>query len=81
MRGFMNFSIHIDNQTSETLKRTSVKLKMTRNAIINLAVKAWLLQYAHKAWPKSVREFKGIGEFKSFESYRDELLPPKEMSW
>lgn len=30
-------------------------------------------------WPDAVLSYQGIPDFPAFESYRDELLPPREM--
>ena len=39
------------------------------------------LQTKPTAWPEIIMQYQGIAENIIFESYRDELLPPKEIEF
>ncbi|WP_242032654.1 hypothetical protein [Oscillatoria sp. FACHB-1406] len=54
---------------------------------LNLSLEAFILQTLSQSlpstqpvalWPEIILSFKGIPDFLPFESYRDELLPPRE---
>jgi len=74
----MNINVYIEDNLGREIKKSASALGKSRNAIIREAIKEWLMRHKAHQWPKSIKNFKGVAEFPSFESYRDELMPPKE---
>lgn len=74
----MNINIYIETTLAKELKNASKDTGKTRNAIIREAIKDWIEHHQVKQWPKSILKFKGITGIKSFESSREDLLPPPE---
>jgi hypothetical protein len=48
------------------------------NTIIREGIKECLNHHQQQRWPNSILSFSGVQDFVPFESYREELLPPKE---
>ncbi|BAC88786.1 ribbon-helix-helix domain-containing protein [Gloeobacter violaceus] len=76
--GVVHFNIYVDDQTGEQLKRVAGQTGLTRNALIRQALREWLATRDQPRWPDIVMEFKGVEDLPTFESYRDELLPPRQ---
>lgn len=74
----MNVNIYLEDSLAKSLDNSVKKSGQSRNAIIREAIKEWLLHHEVKKWPASILNFKGIANAPTFESYRDDLLPPKE---
>ena len=74
----MNINIYIEDSLGNYLNQYAKQIGKSRNSLIREAVKEWVVHHGIKQWPTSVLEFSGIGDAPTFESYRDELLPPKE---
>ena len=74
----MNINVYLEDSIFNSLNNCAKKSHKSRNAIIREALKQWLAQYEVKQWPKSILNFSGIDKLPSFESYRKELLLPKE---
>jgi len=45
---------------------------------IREAIREWIIRHKVKQWPKSILNFKGYADAPSFESFRDDLLPPDD---
>ncbi|MDB5968089.1 MAG: CopG family transcriptional regulator [Hydrocarboniphaga sp.] len=52
----MNFSVHFDDETLERLNRAVEATGMTRNRLISIGVKDWLLRFEASDWPPALRE-------------------------
>ena len=74
----MNINIYIEDSLGNYLNQYAKQTGKSRNALIREAVKEWISHHGMKRWPVSVLKYSGVVEFPAFESYRDELLPPKE---
>lgn len=74
----MNINIYIEDSLGNYLNQYAKQIGKSRNALIREAVKEWVAHHGIKRWPTSVLKFSGIRGVPTFESYRDELLPPKE---
>ena len=76
----MNFNLYLDDKTAKELDKTARKLGETRSGLIRKALREWLDRRAHGSlgWPRTILEWQGVKDFPSFESHRDELLPPRE---
>ena len=77
---FMNFNLYLDDQTAKELDRTAKKLGETRSGLIRKALREWLDKKAlgSPGWPSLILEWQGVPDTPPFESYRGELLPPRE---
>jgi hypothetical protein len=77
---FMNFNLYLDDQTATELDRTAKKLGETRSGLIRKALREWLDKktLGSPGWPLPILEWQGVPEMPPFESYRDELLAPRE---
>lgn len=76
----MNFNLYLDDHTAKELDRTAKKLGETRSGIIRKALREWLDKktLGNPGWPPVILQWRGEPKMPSFESYRDELLPPPE---
>tara|TARA_R110000868_G_scaffold158036_3_gene385784 strand:- start:33093 stop:33329 length:237 start_codon:yes stop_codon:yes gene_type:complete len=74
----MNFNVYIENTLAERMNSLARETHMSRNAIIRVALKNWVDEHEHQAWPNAVLNFKGDPDFPGFEDHRDDLLPPKD---
>ena len=76
----MNFNLYLDDQTAKELDRTAKKLGETRSGLIRKALREWLdkKKLGSPGWPPLILEWQGVPDTPPFESYRGELLPPRE---
>jgi len=76
----MNFNLYLDDQTARELDRTARKLGETRSGLIRKALREWLDKktLGSPGWPSLILEWQGVSDMPPFESYRGELLPPRE---
>lgn len=74
----MNINIYIEDSLGNYLNQYAKQNGKSRNALIREAVKEWVAHHGTKQWPVSVLNFSGVKDMPAFESYRDELLSPKE---
>jgi Arc/MetJ-type ribon-helix-helix transcriptional regulator len=76
----MNFNLYLDDQTAKELDRTAKKLGETRSGLIRKALREWLDKktLGSPGWPSLILEWPGVAELPPFESYRGELLAPRE---
>lgn len=74
----MNVNLYIEDSLSSELDQYIKATKKSRNAIIREAVREWLAKHASQQWPSSVSKYKGIQTMPVFESYRSDLISPKE---
>jgi hypothetical protein len=74
----MNINIYLEDALAKSLNQCVTQSGQSRNAIIREAIKEWVAQHEVKKWPNSILAFQGIRDSVAFESYRDDLLPPKE---
>jgi hypothetical protein len=70
----------LDDQTAKELDRTAKKLGETRSGLIRKALREWLDKktLGSPGWPSLILEWQGVPDTPPFESYRGELLPPRE---
>jgi hypothetical protein len=66
--------------TAKELDRTTKKLRETRSRLIPKALREWLDEKSlgSPGWPSLILEWQGAPDTPPFESYRGELLPPRE---
>ena len=76
----MNFNLYLDDQTAKELDRTAKTLGETRSGLIRKALREWLDKktLGSPGWPSLILEWQGVPDMPPFESYRGELLPPRE---
>jgi hypothetical protein len=76
----VNFNLYLDDQTAKELDRTAKKLGETRSGLIRKALREWLDKktLGNPGWPSLILEWQGVPDMPPFESYRGELLPPRE---
>jgi hypothetical protein len=76
----MNFNIYLDDQTAKELDGAAKKLGETRSGLIRKALREWLDKktLGSPGWPSLILEWDGVPGTPPFESYRGELLPPRE---
>jgi hypothetical protein len=76
----VNFNLYLDDRTATELDRTAKELGETRSGLIRKAVREWLDKKAlgSPGWPPLILEWKGDPDMPRFESYRDDLLPPRD---
>lgn len=72
----MHFNIYIDDQTGQELADAAKQSGQTRNALIRMAVKEWLVRRGGAQWPDEVMDFEGMPDMPPFETGRDRLKPP-----
>jgi hypothetical protein len=73
----MNFNIYIDDKLGAEIGSYAEKKGMTRNSLIRKALQLFIRNQSH-GWPDEILQFTGVPNFPAFESYRTELLNPKE---
>jgi hypothetical protein len=73
----MNFNIYIDDELGVEIGSYAEKKGMTRNSLIRKALQLFIRNQS-QGWPDEIIQFKGVSDFPAFESYRNELLNPKE---
>lgn len=74
----MNINIYLEDTLADSLNYYVKETGQSRNAIIREAVKEYILSHQETKWPDSILKYKGTKGVESFESHRDEMLPPKE---
>src|SRR5947207_2030961 len=76
----VNFNLYLDDQTAKELDRAAKKLGETRSGLIRKALREWLDEktLGSPGWPSLILEWQGVPDAPPFESYRGELLPPRE---
>ena len=74
----MNINVYLEDSLAKSLNQSAKQLGSSRNAIIREALKEWIQQHEVRKWSMAVLNFQGVKELPGFESYRDDLLPPKE---
>ena len=76
----MNFNLYLDDQTARELDRTASELGETRSGLIRKALREWLDKktLGSPGWPPLILNWQGDPDAPLFESYRDELLAPRE---
>lgn len=75
---FMNINIYLEDYLGKEITKQATVLGKSRNTIIREAIKDWLTHHEEHEWPACIQTFQGCEESKPFESYRNELTPPKE---
>lgn len=74
----MNINIYLENNLGQQLRERAVTLKKPRNAIIREAIQEWIMRHRTNTWPTVIRNYKGMGNFPRFESYRKEFKKTKD---
>ncbi|MGB7416467.1 MAG: ribbon-helix-helix domain-containing protein [Thermosynechococcaceae cyanobacterium] len=74
----MNFNVYVEDNLANRLDRLAKRQGKKRNAIIREALEDWTIKHLPATWPDEVLEYTGSQDSIVFESYRDELLPPKD---
>ena len=74
----MNFNVYLEDEIGKKLEAISQKENVSRNALIRQAVKLLIDSKKRSQWSEDILNWNGIKEEISFESYRNELIPPSE---
>ncbi|MDJ0575273.1 MAG: ribbon-helix-helix domain-containing protein [Xenococcaceae cyanobacterium MO_234.B1] len=74
----MNFNVYLEDEIGKKLEAISKKENVSRNALIRQAVKLLIDSKKRSQWSEDILNWNGIKEEISFESYRNELIPPAE---
>jgi hypothetical protein len=76
----MNFNLYLDDRTAREVDRTATELGETRSGLIRKALREWLDKKALgcPAWPPQILQWTGAPNTSPFETWRDELLAPRE---
>lgn len=74
----MNVNIYIEDTLGKKLQYHAKKVGKPRNAIVREAIREWIEHHETTQWPESILKYEGCPSLPQFESFRDELLPPKE---
>lgn len=75
----MNMSIYLPKQLESKLSLISQQLHISKNSIVREALEDWMVRHSPPSkWRPHFFDFEPIKESPNFESYREELLPPKE---
>ena len=74
----MNFNVYLEDEIGKELEAISKKENVSRNALIRQAVKLLIDSKKRSQWSEDILNWNGIKEEISFESYRNELIPPSE---
>ena len=76
----MNFNLYLDDETGTELDRTAKQLGETRSGLIRKALREWLdkKNLGSPSWPMPILQWQGVADMPPFESYRDELTPPRD---
>ena len=73
----MNFNVYLEDELGKQLEALSQEENVSRNALIRHAVKLLIESKQRLQWSDDILNWKGINEEISFESYRQELIPPR----
>ena len=77
----MQITIDLPQNLEQDLLRQASQSNVPLQTLIIRALRQ-LTQPVHapvSRWSEAVLSYQGISDFPAFESYRDELLPPREM--
>lgn len=74
----MNFNLYLEDELAQKLQALSRSTGKSRNALIREAVQLLMTQQEQSQWSSTILEFQGLSDGIAFESYREELLPPRE---
>jgi hypothetical protein len=74
----MNFNIYIEEQLGIKIEYIANISGKKRNNIIREALAEWVNHHYPADWPDSVKQFSGEANFPAFESFRNNLVSPKE---
>lgn len=81
----MIFSVQMDDELGKSVAAIAKRENRSRNSVVKDALREYVHRHEKTEWPPSVREHlrgKGVLEdIPAFESYRDELLPPREIEF
>ena len=75
----MNFSIHMDEKTLRQIELLAKNTGKSRNALVNIAVREFVLGQSRREWPATVARWLAdkrplkIRNFAGFEAHRREL--------
>lgn len=79
--GKMNFNVYLEDELGKQLEATAKVTGKKRNTIVREAIELWLSVQREAQWSSSLLEFEGVDHPLSFESYRDELTSPQEITF
>jgi len=58
----MHFSIYLDDETGNRLKKLARQLRTSRNAAIRQAIEERVTRRGRRQWPREFLEFRGVAE-------------------
>ena len=74
----MNFNIYLEDALGHKLENIAQKQGKSRNALVREAIKEFVDKQAYSHWTETIMSFQGVDEGITFESYRNDLLPPDD---
>lgn len=74
----MDILLHLDSELSHRLAATSLQRGKPIDAVVLEVLRSYLPSTAESEWPPEVLSFKGVPDMPPFESYRSELVAPKD---
>jgi hypothetical protein len=74
----MNFNLYLEEELAQKLRALSRSTGKSRNALIREAVQLLITKKQKAQWSPTILNFQGVSDSTDFETYREELLPPKE---
>jgi len=74
----MNINVYLEDSLAKSINQFAKQLGVSRKAIVREAIKEWIQNHEVRKWPVTVLKFQGLNNAPQFESFRDDLLPPKE---
>ncbi len=79
----MTFSVQMDEELEKSVSSIAKRENRSRNSVVKDALREYVERHGRNEWPPLVLEhLRGTGvieEVPAFESYRDELPPPREI--
>ncbi len=74
----MNFNIYLEDELGKQLEKIVNSTGKPRNTLVREAIKTLIQEYTTTQWSEKIKDFNGIKEGITFESYRSELVPPSD---
>jgi metal-responsive CopG/Arc/MetJ family transcriptional regulator len=74
----MNFNLYLEEELAQKLRALSRSTGKSRNALIREAVQLLITKKQKAQWSPTILNIQGVSDSTDFETYREELLPPKE---
>lgn len=74
----MDVLLHLDNELSSQVKSIAKYNGKSIDTFILKVLESYILNIENKTWKQEIIDFQGFPDLTPFESYRNELLEPKD---